>query len=121
LPPAVVTVAMQMLLEMMGHKVRLAHTRPAGVEAARLWQPDVVLCDLELPGLDGFGVAGRLRQEPGGRRLRLIALSGYGQDEDRKRAQEAGFEVHLTKPVDPDELSRVLLEQRASGFNEPPG
>jgi signal transduction histidine kinase/ActR/RegA family two-component response regulator len=96
------------LLELGGHEVHLAFTGPTGVAAARQLQPDVVLCDLGLPGLDGFAVARTLRQSPATAAARLIAISGYGQEEDRRRCQEAGFDEHLIKPVDFAALERLL-------------
>jgi PAS domain S-box-containing protein len=91
-----------------GHVVEVAHAGPEGVDRARSFRPDVVLCDLGLPGLDGFGVARALRAEPATAKARLIAVSGYGQAEDRRRASSAGFDLHLTKPVDPRALQSLL-------------
>jgi CheY-like chemotaxis protein len=68
----------------------------------------VVLCDLGLPEMDGFDVASRLRRDPATAEARLIAVSGYGMDEDRQRCHEAGFDLHLTKPLDPAELRQLL-------------
>jgi PAS domain S-box-containing protein len=102
------------LLELFGHTVEVAYSGSAGVEAARTFQPEVVLCDLGLPGMDGYAVAAELRREPATASARLIAVSGYGQDEDRYRSREAGFDVHLTKPVDLVELER-LVTTRAVG------
>jgi CheY-like chemotaxis protein len=99
---------LQLLLRMLGHDVRVAHTGPAGVEAGREWRPDVVLCDIGLPGLDGYGVARELRRNPSTARTRLLALTGYGQDEDKHRSRAAGFDFHLVKPADPEELRRLL-------------
>jgi CheY-like chemotaxis protein/two-component sensor histidine kinase len=96
------------LLTRSGHDVRMEHTGTAGVEAARHHRPDVVLCDLGLPEMDGFEVAAALRGDPATASVRLVAVSGYGQEEDRRRSEEAGFDVHLTKPVDPAELQRML-------------
>jgi CheY-like chemotaxis protein len=96
------------LLEFAGHTVEVAHTGSSGVEAAQQFQPDVVLCDLGLPGMDGYQVAAALRQNPATANIRLIALSGYGQDEDLWRSADAGFNLHLTKPVDFAELERLL-------------
>jgi CheY-like chemotaxis protein len=96
------------LLELLGHEVRLAYTGPAGVAAAREWRPDLVLCDIGLPGLDGYGVARALRRDPATARTRLLAITGYGQDEDKRRSREAGFDYHLVKPADPEELQRLL-------------
>ena len=67
-----------------------------------------MLCDIGLPGLDGYAVARRLRQNPSTAKARLIAVTAYGRDEDRRRSHEAGFEQHLVKPVGPDDLRRAL-------------
>jgi PAS domain S-box-containing protein len=99
---------LRILLTRFGHEVTVAHTGPAGVEAARRGRPDVILCDLGLPEMDGFDVARMLREDPATAPAQLIAVSGYGQDEDRRRSREAGFDLHLTKPVDPAELQRLL-------------
>ncbi|HEX5759211.1 MAG TPA: MEDS domain-containing protein [Thermoanaerobaculia bacterium] len=95
-------------LVLSGHEVALAHSGSAGVEAARQFHPEVVLCDLGLPGMDGYAVAAALRRDPVTRGARLIAVTGYGRDEDRRRSKEAGFDLHLTKPVDPGHLARLL-------------
>jgi len=99
---------LQILLQRYGHEVALAHSGLAGMEAARHWQPEVVLCDLGLPEMDGYEVARALRSDPATAPARLIAVSGYGQEEDRRRSEECGFDLHLTKPVDPVELQRLL-------------
>jgi PAS domain S-box-containing protein len=100
--------SLRILLELLGHDVRVAYTGPDGVEAAKKWQPDIVLCDIGLPGLDGYGVARELRRYPKTAHIRLLALTGYGQEDDRRRSREAGFEHHLVKPADPEELQRLL-------------
>jgi two-component system CheB/CheR fusion protein len=97
-----------LLLSRYGHEVTSAHSGRHGVETAQTWKPDVVLCDLGLPEMDGYEVAAALRQDPDTSGLRLIALSGYGQEEDRRKSEAAGFDLHLTKPVDPVELQRLL-------------
>ncbi len=97
--------SLRLLLTLCGHEVQVAHTGPAGVEAAKAFRPAVVLCDLGLPGgMSGYDVAQALRQDPATAPARLIAVSGYGQPEDQARARAAGFDLHLTKPVDPTEL-----------------
>ena len=96
------------LLEISGHEAVVARTGRAGVEAARAWRPDVVLCDLGLPEMDGFQVAAALRREPALGTTRLIAISGYGQEDDQRHCREAGFDLHLVKPVDFAELEAVL-------------
>jgi len=80
------------------------------VAAARRFRPEVVLCDIGLPGCDGYEVARALRQDPATASARLIAISGYGQEEDERRSHEAGFERHLTKPVHPADLQHLLAE-----------
>ncbi len=97
-----------MLLELLGHRVRVAYTGPEGVRAAREGTPDVVLCDIGLPGLDGYGVAAEVRRDPATARARLIAITGYGSEDDRRRAAASGFDHLLTKPADPAVLLRLL-------------
>jgi CheY-like chemotaxis protein len=106
---------MRILLEGAGHEAEVAYSGPAALEAARRLRPDVVLCDLGLPGLSGLEVAAALRADPLTAGARLIAVSGYGQEEDVRRSLEAGFELHLTKPVDPADWPRLLA--RRSGQN----
>src|SRR4051812_43984490 len=103
---------LRMLLEVWGHHIVLAHTGPAALEEAVCFRPDVVLCDLGLPGLDGLAVANVLRRDPFTATAFLIALSGYGDDSDVQRAREAGFDLHLTKPVEPNQLHQLLLDRR---------
>ncbi len=100
--------SLKMLLEMAGHQVALAHTGREGVEAARRERPEVVLCDLGLPEMDGFAVARHLRRDPATAEAWLIAVSGFAQEEDQQRALEAGFDRHLTKPVDPGKMLKLL-------------
>jgi CheY-like chemotaxis protein len=99
---------LRLLLEYYGYNVVVAYSGLDGVKAAERYQPDVVLCDIGLPGLDGYGVARRLRDNPATAKARFIAVTGYGQDEARRRSHDAGFEHHLVKPVVPDVLQRVL-------------
>jgi PAS domain S-box-containing protein len=100
--------SLRMLLEAHGYDVEVAYTGPEGVRVACQQRPEVVICDIGLPGLDGYGVAAALRQNPDTASARLIALTGYGQDEDRRRAREAGFNEYLTKPADPAALGALL-------------
>jgi two-component system, OmpR family, response regulator len=96
------------LLELSGCQVALAHDGMVAIERAEAFQPEVVLCDLGLPGMDGSQVARELRRRAATARARLIAVSGYGMEEDRRRSAEAGFDLHLTKPLNFDELGRLL-------------
>ncbi len=101
--------SLRVLLELTGNRVELAFSGPAGVEAARRFRPDVVVCDIGLPGgMDGYAVAQALRREPDLERAYLIALTGYGQEEDVRRAREAGFDRHMTKPVEFTELQQLI-------------
>jgi PAS domain S-box-containing protein len=88
------------LLKLWNHEVWMAYDGPSGLEAARGHRPDVVLLDIGLPGMDGYQVAEQLRQEDFGKNLLLIAVTGYGHQEDRQRARSAGFDQFVTKPVD---------------------
>jgi CheY-like chemotaxis protein len=95
------------LLKSWGHEVDVAHDGPSALEAAQAHRPELVLLDVGLPGMDGFEVA-RLLRGPHAAGPRVVALTGYGREEDRRRSREAGFNHHLTKPVDPDALQRLL-------------
>jgi len=96
------------LLDLHGYEVRVAYTGPEGVRLAQEWPPDVALCDIGLPGLDGYGVATALRLHPATAQVRLIAVTAYDSDADRQRSREVGFERHIVKPVDPDVLLELL-------------
>jgi CheY-like chemotaxis protein len=101
--------SMRLLLDLAGYEVRVAYNGPDGVRTAEEWAPDVVLCDIGLPGLDGYGVAVALREHPGAAsKARLIAITAYGSEEARRRSREAGFELHFVKPVDPNVLLELL-------------
>jgi len=97
-----------MVLRLWGHDVKVVYDGPGALAAAREYRPDVVFLDIGLPGLDGYEVARRLRGPLGFRDARVVAITGYGREEDRRKAREAGFDVHLTKPVDPEELQKLL-------------
>jgi signal transduction histidine kinase/CheY-like chemotaxis protein len=101
---------MRDFLELSGHEVELACSGADGLEAARLFHPEVVLCDIGLPGMDGFEVAAELRRDPATAGAQLIAVTGYGREEDRRRSKAAGFDLHLTKPVDPAQLRQVIQQ-----------
>ena len=101
------------LLEGMGHSVRVAHDGLAGLELLRSEPAEVALIDIGLPGIDGYELARRARREPGGARLVLVAVTGYGEAADRARALEAGFDHHFVKPIDLEALRAVLAELAA--------
>jgi len=101
--------SMALLLRLAGHEAEVALDAAAGLEKARTFLPEVVLCDIGLPGsMDGYGLARAFRADAELRPAFLIALTGYGQEEDRRRALEAGFDAHLTKPADLDALLGLL-------------
>jgi signal transduction histidine kinase/ActR/RegA family two-component response regulator len=115
---------LRVLLELARHQVVVAHTGPSGIEAARQFRPDVILCDLGLPGMDGLAVARQLRADPTTATARLVALTGYGSRDDQQRAREAGFDRHLTKPVEPEDLQRALAADPPASPScdpQPPG
>ena len=86
----------------------MAHDGPGALEAALAWQPDLVLLDIGLPGLNGFEVAKQIRQEPLLNNTVLVALTGYGLEADRQRSREAGFNHHLVKPANFDDIEKIL-------------
>jgi CheY-like chemotaxis protein len=110
--------SLALLLRLAGHEVRTAYDGPAALDLARVWPPDVVLLDIGMPGMDGLEVARRLRQDLGLKQALLVALTGYGQDEDRRRSQEAGFNAHLVKPVDVCDLEGPLARPVFSGVQK---
>jgi PAS domain S-box-containing protein len=100
--------SLAMLLELTGHEVYTAHDGHSAIDSAEQHRPDVILLDIGLPVLSGHEVCRRIRQQPWGQAMVLIALTGWGQDEDRRRSQEAGFDGHLVKPVDHTHLLTLL-------------
>jgi CheY-like chemotaxis protein len=105
-------VSLAMLLRLQGHEVRVAHDGPSALELATSYHPDMVFLDIGMPGMDGYEVARRLRQQPGLENTVLAALSGWRQQEDRRRSKEAGFNHHLVKPLEPKALDELLVELR---------
>jgi CheY-like chemotaxis protein len=106
------------LLERAGHEVHEAADGPAGLDRTLSLRPDAAVVDIGLPGLDGYELARRVRAA-GDREILLVAVTGYGQPGDRQRSSEAGFDAHLTKPVDPRALDTLLanlpLDRRRTG------
>ena len=96
------------LLRLGGHEVRVARDGPGALEELAAADAEIVLLDIGLPGMDGYEVARLIRKRPGGESIVLVALTGYGQDDDRRRSIEAGFDHHLTKPVDPAALFSLI-------------
>ena len=110
-----------MLLRADGYAVHIAYDGPTAIEVAEAKRPHAVLLDLGLPGIDGFQVAERIRAMADGARTLLIAISGYGQDEHRRRSRQTGFDQHLVKPVDPVAITELLATGRQSDARSGPG
>ena len=100
--------SLALLLSMGGHEAHVAHDGPAAVDAAAQLRPDVMLLDIGLPKMDGFEVCRRVRQEPWGQKVAMVALTGFGQDRDRAESESAGFDRHMVKPIDYEALLRTL-------------
>ncbi len=111
-------VSLGMLLKLAGQEVRVAYDGPAALRQATEFRPELVLLDIGMPGMDGYEVCRRLREESGLGQAILVALTGWGQDEDRRRSHEAGFDHHIVKPVEPSALQR-LLEDLPAGAAVP--
>ena len=97
-----------MMLKIMGHETSTAHDGEAAVRMAGSSRPDVILLDIGLPKMNGYDACRQIRTEPWGKSIVLIALTGWGQDEDRMHSKEAGFNFHMIKPVDPEALAKIL-------------
>jgi PAS domain S-box-containing protein len=100
--------SLALLLQLSGHQTRTAHSGPEALTAARVFRPDIVFLGIGLPGMNGYEVATRFRREAELRDVALVALTGWGSEEDRKRSLEAGFDFHLTKPVEVGAVENVL-------------
>ncbi|MFO1241758.1 MAG: response regulator [Rickettsiales bacterium] len=100
------------MMELLEHNVKLAHDGAAAIELAKSFQPDVVLLDIGLPGMNGYEVCTAMRKEPSLETTVFIAQTGWGQNEHRERSREAGFHYHLVKPIDMDELQRLIESLR---------
>ena len=105
--------SLAMILELGGHETASVYTAVDALQRAAAFRPDVVLLDIGLPGMDGYEVAQKMRELPGLRDIRLVAVTGYGRSDDRRRARDAGFDDHLTKPVEYALLERTLAGNRA--------
>lgn len=111
--------SVQTFLDLEGHDVLTAHSGSSGIETARNFRPDVIICDIGLPGMSGYEVARTIRDDKNLSSAYMIALTGYGRDEDRTQAQKAGFDIHLSKPIDCENLRNALAHCRnghASAF-----
>jgi len=105
--------SLAMILKLSGHETASVYTAMDALERAVSFRPDVVLLDIGLPGMDGYEVAQKMRELPGLADIRLVAVTGYGRSDDRLRARDAGFDDHLTKPVEFAVLDRALTGVRA--------
>jgi two-component system CheB/CheR fusion protein len=104
---------LRLLLKHLGYVVQAVHDGPAALAAAPEFHPQIVLLDIGLPGMDGYEVARRMRLQANDERQILVALTGYGREEDYRRSFEAGFDYHLTKPIHVDDLQVMLAEMEA--------
>lgn len=114
------------LLELVGYQARVCYDGPSALTAADEFRPDAAILDLMMPGMDGVELGRLLRARPWARALPLVAVTATGDDEARRRTAEAGFDLHLTKPVEPDRLANVLadiviLKGESSQLVDPPG
>jgi CheY-like chemotaxis protein len=100
--------SMAMLLRMMGHEARTAYDGLEAIQTAAAFQPNIVLLDIGLPKMNGYDVARHIREQPWGGNVALVALTGWGQEEDKRRALGSGFDHHLTKPVEAASLEKLL-------------
>lgn len=111
--------SLSMMLNFMGHDTRTANDGLKGLEVAEQFKPDVCLLDIGMPNLNGFDLARRLREQPWAKETLLIALSGWGQEHDKERSTDAGFDMHLVKPIDPATLTAVLEARRTPNSPAP--
>jgi len=110
--------SLAMMLSIMGHETRTAHDGESALVTAEEFHPDVVLLDIGLPKLNGYEVAQRIREHSWGASMFLIAVTGWGQEEDRQRSSEVGLDVHMVKPVEPAALERILADLRRNRANQ---
>jgi PAS domain S-box-containing protein len=108
-------ISLGMMLKLMGHEVRTAHDGISGIEAAAAFRPDIILLDIGMPRLNGYDAAKQIREQPWGRDVTLVALTGWGQDEDRRRSEEVGFNFHVVKPVEPAALEKLVADSAKRG------
>lgn len=105
--------SLALLLKIMGHETRTAHDGREALDVAAVFRPDVTLLDIGMPKLNGYDVCRRIRQQAWGKGMLLIALTGWGQEDDKRQALEAGFDHHMTKPVDPAALEKLLARSQS--------
>ncbi len=105
--------SLRQLLELFGHDVKTANDGLQAVEIAGTFRPDVIFLDIAMPKLNGYEACRRIRKQPWGEGAMVVAMTGWGQDEDQRRSQEAGFDLHFVKPVDPEALEKLLSSLKA--------
>lgn len=108
-------ISLALLLQIMGQDVQIAYDGLETLAKAETFRPDIVLLDLGMPKLNSYETTRRRRAEPWGEKAVLVALTGWRQEEDRRRTREAGFDYHLVKPVDPTELEKLITELNQAG------
>jgi CheY-like chemotaxis protein len=106
--------SLALLLRIMGNETQTAHDGLEALDVAAAFRPDVALLDIGMPKLNGYDAARRIREQPWGKGIVLVAVTGWGQEDDRRRSEEAGFDLHIVKPVEPSALERLLAEVRAT-------
>jgi CheY-like chemotaxis protein len=102
--------SLAMFLQLKGHEVRVAHDGQKAIQMAEQFRPQTTLLDLGMPGMDGYEACRRIRSTAWGKHMQLIAITGWGQEEDRRKSAAAGFDAHLVKPVDLEALARLLRD-----------
>jgi CheY-like chemotaxis protein len=107
--------SLAMILTALGHEVHVAYDGAAALDAANTLHPEVVLLDIGMPTMNGYDVASRIREQPWAGQACLIALTGWGQDDDKDRARSAGFDHHLVKPLELDRIQQILAELKPAG------
>ncbi len=112
--------SMAMMLQLLGNEVRTAHDGVEAVEAAEQFRPEVILMDVGMPRLNGYEATRRIREQPWGHDMAVIALTGWGQDGDRAKSKEAGCDGHLVKPVNLPDLEKLLAELPGSSTSVEP-
>jgi CheY-like chemotaxis protein len=113
--------SLAMMLEMTGNEVRTAHDGLEGVAAAAAYRPDMILLDIGMPKMNGYEACRRIREQPWGKGILIAAVTGWGQEEDKRRSQEAGFDHHLLKPVELTAIAKLLAELEARSPHRQPG
>ncbi|HWI16371.1 MAG TPA: response regulator [Vicinamibacterales bacterium] len=112
--------SLAMILSIMGHETRTAHDGESAVVTAESFLPDVVLLDIGLPKLNGYEVAQRIREQAWGTSMFLIAVTGWGQEEDRQRSADVGLNAHMVKPVEASALEKLLIDLARKGHGAKP-